>query len=116
MKLPPHQFDATLAFYRDTLGLTVVESEDGCALIDYGAIRLWLDRTATVSQAEIWLELKTNETDAAAAHLDKAGVVRCDAIETLPNGFRGFWIASPANIVHLVAEPGQDGSSGETET
>jgi hypothetical protein len=59
-----------------------------------------------MSQAEIWLEFFTDEFDAAADHLSKAGVVRCDAIEPLPEGFRGGWITSPANIVHMVREPG----------
>jgi len=29
-------------------------------------------------------------------------VVRCDAIEPLPEGFQGFWIANSAGIVHLL--------------
>jgi hypothetical protein len=41
----------------------------------------------------------------AAEHLARAGVVRCDPIEPLPPGFRGGWIMSPANIVHMVREP-----------
>jgi hypothetical protein len=59
-----------------------------------------------MSQAEIWLEFFTDEFDTAADHLSKAGVIRCDAIEPLPEGFRGGWITSPANIVHMVREPG----------
>jgi hypothetical protein len=58
-----------------------------------------------LSQAEIWLELFTEDFAAAAEHLAKAGVVCCDAIEPLPEGFRGGWITSPANIVHMVREP-----------
>ena len=62
------------------------------------------------------LEIEPDETVAAAAHLDKAGIVRCDAIEKLPEGFRELRIARPANIVRLVAGRGRDGSSGENET
>lgn len=62
------------------------------------------------------LEIEPDETVAAAAHLDKAGIVRCDAIEMLPEGFRGFQVARPANIVHLVVKLGRAGSSGENET
>ena len=32
--------------------------------------------------------------------------MRCDDIEPLPPGFRGFWVSSPASIVHLVFEAG----------
>ncbi len=48
MKVPPHQYEATLAFYRD-------------------------------------------DFPSAATHLAKAGVIRCDRIEPLPEGFRGGW-------------------------
>jgi len=34
--------------------------------------------------------------------------VRCNEIEPLPEGFRGFWIADPAGIVHLVAAPAKN--------
>jgi hypothetical protein len=38
------------------------------------------------------------------SRVDAAGVVRCDRVEPLPEGFEGFWIASPASIVHLLAK------------
>lgn len=58
-----------------------------------------------MSQAEVWLELFTDNFSTAADHLAKAGVVRCDVIEPLGEGFRGGWIANPANIVHMLREP-----------
>jgi hypothetical protein len=79
LKVPPHQFDATVAFYRDSV--------------------------PTMSQAELWLELYCDDFARAAEHLARAGVTRCDPIEPLPPGFRGGWITSPANIVHMVREP-----------
>jgi hypothetical protein len=62
---------------------------------------------STISQAEIWLEIVTDDVATAATHLQAHEVVRCDAIEPLPHDFRGYWIASPAHVVHLVTEPGQ---------
>lgn len=108
MKVPPHQYDATIAFYRDVLGLEPVGGPSGTATgFAYGACNLWIDRGVTVSQAEIWLEVVTDDTDAAAEALASARVARCDAIEALGEGFDGFWISSPAAIVHLVdAEAG----------
>ncbi|WP_284735705.1 hypothetical protein [Dongia deserti] len=48
-----------------------------------------------------------SNSEEAASHLGERKVVRCDAIEKLPEGFRGFWIASPADVVHIVSESGQ---------
>jgi hypothetical protein len=33
--------------------------------------------------------------------------VRRDEIEPLPESFEGFWITSPASIIHIVAKQGQ---------
>lgn len=105
MKLPPHLFDGAVKFYRDTLGLAISDHGES-KLVEFGPIRLWLDRCPQFSQAELWLEVVASDSDAAAQHLDGEKVVRCDPIETLPEGFRGFWITSPANIVHIVSESG----------
>ncbi|CCV04773.1 conserved hypothetical protein [Mesorhizobium metallidurans STM 2683] len=58
-----------------------------------------------LSQAEVWLELFTDDFPMAADHFAKAGIVRCDAIEPLGEGFRGGWITNPANVIHMVREP-----------
>ncbi|MFD0986834.1 hypothetical protein [Methyloligella solikamskensis] len=110
LKLPAHQFEATLQFYRDTLGLPVKMMADGVPVVEYGPIRLWLDRSETVSRSELWMEIVAKDAEKADAALEAAGVTRCDNIEPLPKDFRGFWVMSPADVVHLVAEPGQDSS------
>lgn len=103
MKLPPHQYEATIKFYRDTLGLAVTQTSENSHAVDYGPIRLWLDRCEKVSHAELWLDIGTSDTEAAARHLAAQDVVRCDAIEELPENFDGYWIANPAGIVHIVS-------------
>jgi hypothetical protein len=55
-----------------------------------------------MSQAELWLEIVTNDTAEAARALADAGVVRCDDVEVLGEGLDGFWISSPCAIIHLV--------------
>ena len=55
MKLPPHHFDGAVKFYRDTLGLTVSDHGES-KLVEFGPIRLWLDRCPQFSQAELWLD------------------------------------------------------------
>ena len=111
MKVPPHQWEATVGFYRDTLRLREIENpyDTGPPSVgfEFGANRLWIDRVPTVSQAELWLQVTTADTAVAAEHLERAGVARCDEIEPL-GGSSAYWISSPAAIVHLVSEPDTD--------
>lgn len=105
MKVPSHQYEATLTFYRDVVGLKPFDEKPPHRGFELGPNRLWIDEAPALSQAEVWLELFTDDFPAASGHLAKAGVVRCDAIEALGDNFRGGWIMNPANIVHLVREP-----------
>lgn len=105
IKVPEHAFEATVAFYRDTLGLAMVYDAAGTKAFEFGPMRLWIDRMPHLAQGEMWLELVATETGAAAAHLAAAGVVRCDEVEKLPPDLDGFWILNPAGIVHLVCSP-----------
>ncbi|MBI9115603.1 VOC family protein [Sanguibacter suaedae] len=111
MKVPPHVWEETVAFYRDTLGMRQVENpfESGPESVgfEFGANTLWIDKVPGVSQAELWLEVTTADTAAAADHLRAAGVTRCDEIEPLGTT-SAYWITSPASIVHLVSEPEAD--------
>jgi hypothetical protein len=110
MKVPPHLWDMTVRFYRDVAGLKPIEhspTDPPSVSFEFGANVLWIDRVAGLSQAEIWLELNTADVQVAAGHLQSAGIVRLDEIEALPEDFEGFWIASPASIIHLVAKPEQ---------
>jgi catechol 2,3-dioxygenase-like lactoylglutathione lyase family enzyme len=112
MKVPPHLWDATVRFYRDVAGLPVIEHEPTqppSVGFRFGANNLWVDRVDHVSHAEVWLELSVDDVEAAAGELRDAGVVRRDEIEPLGESFRGFWIANPAGIIHMVSEPDQDG-------
>jgi catechol 2,3-dioxygenase-like lactoylglutathione lyase family enzyme len=104
MKVPPHLFEATVQFYRDVLGLKEITKHAPSVGFEFGANNLWLDRVPGISQAEIWLEVVTNDIAAASEQLNAAGVVRCDEIEPLPEGFQAFWVSSPASIIHLVCK------------
>jgi hypothetical protein len=109
MKVPPHQHDATVRFYRDLLGLEQIEGSAGdSAGFKFGKNNLWIDKVPGMSQAELWLEIVTDDTTKAAKLLADAGIIRCDEIEELGSGFDGFWISSPAAIIHLV--DAKDGS------
>jgi len=102
IKCPSHTYDQTISFYRDTLGLPLIEAEaEGC-IFQFGPVRLWIDRVPNLSHPDIWLELETNDTESAAAYLKNHGVVRRDEIEQLREDFDGFWISDPAGVIHLV--------------
>ena len=108
MKVPPHQWEATVQFYRDVLGLRIIEhapTEPPSVCFAFGANQLWIDRVDGMSQAELWLELRTSDVQHAARHLDSAGIARRDEIEPLPEGFEGFWIQNPASVIHMVRKP-----------
>jgi catechol 2,3-dioxygenase-like lactoylglutathione lyase family enzyme len=109
MKVPPHQYDATVRFYREVLGFEQIGGPAENAVgFRFGGNNLWIDNVPGMSQAEIWLEIVTNNTAEAARVLADAGVARCDEIETLGEGFDGYWVSSPASIIHLV--DARDGS------
>ena len=103
MKVPPHQYSQTVEFYRDVVGLPLVEELAPNVVFDFGGKRLWLDKVDQISHAEVWLEIHCEDVEVAARYLGSKGVVRRDEIEPLPRGFRGFWICNPASIIHLVS-------------
>ena len=106
MKVPLHEYERTVSFYRDILGLKQVEqpepgsTESSC--FKFGDKVLWIDRVPEMSQAEIWLEVTTEDIDLASEYLKQVGCTRRDEIEPLPEGLKGFWLSSPANIIHLI--------------
>lgn len=106
IKIPPHEYDATVRFYRDVIQLKELtpDGSDETLRFEFGGKVLWLDCVPTCTHAETWLEIVTENIPAAAEYLAGTGVTRCDAVEPLPAGFNGFWVASPCNIIHLVTD------------
>ncbi len=107
MKVPVHEFEKTVAFYRDILGFKEINPsppvDNDSVRFKFGDKILWIDKINTISQAEIWLEIITDDTQGAAQYLEDLGCIRRDEIEPLPGGFRGFWLINPANIIHLIS-------------
>lgn len=102
MKVPSHEFEATVSFYRDIVGLRLVEEAAPAFVFEFGDKRLWIDKVDHISQAEVWLEIRTDDIQGAQEYFESRGIVRRDEIEPLPDGLAGFWIVSPSNIIHLV--------------
>jgi hypothetical protein len=105
MKVPSHQYEAVLAFYRDVVGLPPFDEKAPAKGFILGPNRLWIDEAPNYTQAEIWLELFTDDHRSALARLEAGGAIRCDQIEDLGEGFKGGWIMNPANVVHMVRTP-----------
>jgi catechol 2,3-dioxygenase-like lactoylglutathione lyase family enzyme len=93
MKVPSHEYSRTVEFYKDIIGFPFIDREPGSGI----------DREEHISQAEIWLEIVTNDVESAEKYLKNKGVDRRDRIEELPGGYKGFWITNPADIIHLVS-------------
>jgi len=108
MKVPVHEYEKTISFYKDILGFEKVgsplpDSFESVAF-RFGDKNLWIDKIEGISQAEIWLEVVTDDIETAAKYCEENHCVRRDEVEQLPVGLRGFWISNPANIIHLITE------------
>ncbi|SHI10991.1 hypothetical protein [Desulfofustis glycolicus] len=110
MKVPPHQYEATVSFYRDVLSLKEITKHPPSVGFEFGSNNLWIDQVPGMSQAETWFEIVTDDIAAASQHLEASGVVRCDEIEPLPQNFQAFWVTSPAAIIHLVCKDSESWS------
>lgn len=106
LKVPLHLYEQTVAFYRDTLGLPLVEEEPEGCIFQFGPMRLWVDKAPQLSKTDVWLELETSDTEAAARYLKNHEVARRDEIEALPEDFDGFFVTDPAGTIHLVVGDG----------
>src|SRR5207249_11941728 len=96
IKCPSHTYEQTLVFYRDTLGLPLLEEEaEGC-IFQFGLNRLWIARVPHLSHPDIWLELETNDTEAAAAYLKINGIARRDQVAHLREDVVVFGFSDPA--------------------
>jgi catechol 2,3-dioxygenase-like lactoylglutathione lyase family enzyme len=105
IKCPAHTYEETVAFYRDTLALPLIEEEADGSIFQFGPNRLWIDKVANLSHPDIWLEIETNDTEAASSFLKIHGIARRDEVENLREDFNGFFISDPAGTVHLVVGP-----------
>ncbi len=108
IKVPSHQYDRTVLFYKDVLGLEIVsagsqEPQERMAF-KFGNQNLWINCAPETSQSELWLEVKTDNIEKAAEYFNHHQAVRYDDIEPLARELKGFWISSPANIFHLINE------------
>src|SRR5438876_10540920 len=95
IKCPTHIYEETVAFYRDTLALPVIEEEsDGC-IFQFDPNRLWIDKVPHLSHPDMWLEIETNDPVAASSFLQVHGVAVRHEVEHLREDFSSFFIYDP---------------------
>ena len=61
MKVPAQDFEATVGFYRDVVGLEQLQSSEGSIAFHFGRLRLWIDRCPHLNRSEVWLQLVTDD-------------------------------------------------------
>lgn len=98
IKVPLHEYEETVAYYRDRVGLPVTRTTANSVGFAFGELTLWIDRVPHQSQQDVWLELLS---DAPAEALAKLGSPRRDELEPL-DGVTGHWTSDPAGTVLLV--------------
>jgi hypothetical protein len=112
VKVPASRHAATVAFYRDTVGLPHLGTEGAAEIFGFGGIRLWLDRVDHATQPEVWLELTTDDVEIGARVLEAAGARITDEIEPLGD-LDGHWIMDPAGTVLLLTTSPADRAGQE---
>lgn len=101
IKVPLHQWDDTVSFWRDRAALDVVREGVDSIGFRFGEMTLWIDRVPHQSRGDVWLELFSDDPSAALDHLQSP---RRDELEPL-DGVTGHWTSDPAGTVVLVREP-----------
>lgn len=100
VKVPLHRYEETVAFYRDKVGLTIARVMDNSTGFEFNGFTLWIDKVSHQSQVDVWLELFSDDPDAALAQLGSP--VR-DELEPL-DSVTGHWTSDPAGTVLLVRQ------------
>ena len=106
IKIPKNKYEKTVAFYRDTLKLEVVEKPienptvSRTHQVKFGNNTVWLDCVDNYTHSEIWLELKTADVDNATEYLKSKGIETCDELEKIPENMH--WIMDPAGTVFIL--------------
>lgn len=107
IKVPQHRYAQTVEFYRDTLGLPDLGARSASHVFQFGSLRLWIDCVPHQSQTDVWLEVRTEDPDAAAEWLAARGTAVRDELEPLGD-VPGHWISDPAGVVLLLTRTDED--------
>lgn len=98
IKVPQHKWQETVAFYRDRAELEVIKELENSIGFAFGGMTLWIDKVETQSQVDVWLELFTDDPDAALERLQSP---KRDELEPLDQ-VNGHWTSDPAGVILLL--------------
>ncbi|MGN6417173.1 MAG: hypothetical protein ACTHMC_06770 [Pseudobacter sp.] len=110
IKIPKQKYEATVAFYKETLGLEVTEKPitnptvSRTHEVKFGPNIIWLDCVDNYTHSETWLELKTTDVPVATEYLASRGTYTCDELEEIPKDMH--WITDPAGSVFILSKSG----------
>lgn len=102
IKVPLYKWAETVAFYRDCVGLEVIEEHPNSTVFAFGPMNLWIDRVEHQSQTDVWLELFSDDPGKALSAL---GSPNRDEVEQLEEG-DGHWTCDPAGTILLLHKKG----------
>jgi hypothetical protein len=106
IKIPKSKYEETVVFYRDILKLPVEEKPITNPTISrthevkFGANIVWLDCVDNYTHSEVWLDLKTDDVEAATEYLRSKGINTCDELESIPSDMH--WIMDPAGTPFIL--------------
>jgi hypothetical protein len=104
LKVPTYCYEATLAFYRDTLQLPSAGEELGSPGFEFGGDTLWIDHRPTYPRSDVWLQIHAADVDAVAAELASDGVPLREEVEPYDD-VPGYWISDPSGVVIRLSPP-----------
>ena len=108
IKIPKAKYEATVAFYRDTLKLDVQEREiknptvSRTHEVKFGPNTVWLDCVDNYTHSETWLEIQASDFEGATRYLASKGINTCDELEEIPADTH--WIMDPAGTVMILRQ------------
>jgi catechol 2,3-dioxygenase-like lactoylglutathione lyase family enzyme len=98
LKIPTYCYDATVALYRDTLGLPFAYQEVGSPGFEFGTSTLWLDHVPHYARSDVWIQVRAADVDDVATRLAAPGVPMREEVEP-HDDVPGCWISDPAGVV-----------------
>jgi predicted enzyme related to lactoylglutathione lyase len=107
--LRPVDFERSLSFYRDVLGLAVYrEFEGGVVFVLGGGFLEVSGRSPGPAGSNLQLWLQVRDLDATYERLKAAGVTITSRPETKPWGLRECWVSDPDGVLIAVIQVPDD--------
>jgi len=101
LKIPKFKYNETVHFYKEVIKLPYLGFISESHAFQFGDNTLWLDCMENYSQADVWLEIQTDNMKAAETYLHENHINRRDEIELHENS-DGYWVSDPCGTILRV--------------